>query len=85
MPKNPSERSSIRSLQARAAAHRSWANTANPSARTAAGRATFLDRFEREFAHLPAAERERRAKHARMAYFSDLARKSAKARQRASR
>ena len=76
--------SAVRSLKARAAAHTSWANTEDPSARTAPGRKAFLDRFEREFAHLPEAERVRRAAHARKAYFSKLAAKSAQARKRAS-
>jgi hypothetical protein len=50
---------------------------------TAPARAAFLDRFEREVdpdGLLPAAERARRAEHARKAYFTRLALKSAKAR-----
>ena len=50
---------------------------------TAPGRLAFLDRFYDEVdaeRKLPAAERERRAKAARSAYFSRLALKSAKAR-----
>jgi hypothetical protein len=50
---------------------------------TAKARATFLERFEREVdpdGTLPEGERLRRAEHARKAYFSQLARKSALAR-----
>lgn len=73
------------SLSARAAAHQSWANTDNRSARTAPARAAFLDRFEREVdpeRRLSPAERIRRAESARRAYFLKLAAKSAKARNR---
>jgi hypothetical protein len=67
----------------RLGAHKSWANTENPTARTAPGRRAFLERFEREVdpdGVLPAAERARRAEHARKAYFTALALRSAKAR-----
>jgi hypothetical protein len=77
----------ICSLKARSAAYTSWANTEDPSARTAPGRAKFLDRFEEQFADLPEPERKRRAEHARKAYFTMLAAKSAevrRARKRAS-
>jgi hypothetical protein len=50
---------------------------------TAAGRATFLSRFEQEVdpnGELPAAERQRRAEFAKKRYFAQLALKSAKAR-----
>lgn len=70
-------------LRARAAAHQSWANTENRSTRTRPAREAFLRRFERLVdpnLQLPAAERERRAEHARRAYFLTLARKSAAAR-----
>lgn len=76
---NPSERS----LRARAASHASWARTADPGARTAPGRAAFLDRFEKRVdpdGALAPAERARRAEHARKAYFTSLALKSAQAR-----
>ena len=56
----------------------------DPAARTAAGRAKFLDRFEREADpdnRLSAEERAKRAERLRRAYFIDLAAKSAKARQ----
>lgn len=82
MPK-PKPTPAERSLQARSAAHSSWAKTADPSVRTAPGRETFLDRFEREVdpeGVLSVEERERRAKHARRAYMADLARRSAQTR-----
>lgn len=74
-----------RALVARIAAHQSWANTADPAARTAPARKAALDRFEREVdpdGVLPAAERARRAEHARKAYFTRLALKSAQARRK---
>jgi hypothetical protein len=74
-----------RTLRARIAAHSSWANTADPAARTAPARAAAMERFEREVdpdGVLPEAERKRRAEHARKAYFSRLALKSAKARRK---
>jgi hypothetical protein len=72
-----------RRLRARAAAHASWANTADPAGRTAPGRKAFRDSFEREVdpdCVLDPAERARRAEHARKAYFAGLALKSAQAR-----
>lgn len=69
-----------RSLRAKIAVHASWANTADPSARTAPGRKAFDQRFYDQVdpdRTLPEAERERRASHARSAYFSRLAYKSA--------
>jgi hypothetical protein len=74
-----------RSLIARLAAHESWANTADPSARTAPARRALLDRFEREVdpdSLLSPAERARRAGHARKAYFARLALRSAQTRRR---
>jgi hypothetical protein len=74
-----------RRLRSRSAAHTSWARTSDPQARTAPARAAFLDRFEREVdpdGVLEPAERTRRAEHARKAYFSQLALKSARARRR---
>ena len=50
------------------------------------GRDAFLDRFLREVdpdGVLPETERQRRAEHARKAYFQQLARRSAVARQQA--
>ena len=75
-----------RSLIARLAAHESWANTADLSARTAPARRAMLDRFERQVdpdGVLPLAERARRAGHARKAYFTRLALRSAQARREA--
>ncbi len=72
-------------LRARLASHASWAQTSDPSARTAPARQKFLDRFEREVdpdGTLPPAERARRAEHARKAYFTRLALASAKARRK---
>jgi hypothetical protein len=77
--------SSVRRLQAQSAVHTSWANTPDPAARTAPGRKAFLDRFERLVdpdSRLGTAERARRAEHARKAYFTTLAAKSAVARRR---
>ena len=74
-----------KALRARIASHASWANTADPSARTSAGRSAFLERFEREVdpeGVLPEAERKRRAEHKRKQYFAQLAFKSARARRR---
>lgn len=76
---------SVAKLQAQAAAHLSWANTASPAARTEPGRRAFLDRFEHQVdpdGSLSPDERTRRAKHARKAYFATLAAKSATARRR---
>ncbi len=72
-----------RTMRARLAAHQSWANTADPTARTAAARDAFARRFEDQVdpdRTLPPAERRRRAEHARKAYFQRLALKSAQAR-----
>ncbi|WP_433506764.1 hypothetical protein ACQP04_09905 [Pseudonocardia halophobica] len=80
---------SDRALIARIAAHTSWANTSDRSARTAPGRAAaraaMLDRFEREIdpdGTMSPAERALRAESARRAYFSRLALRSAQARRR---
>ena len=76
---------SQRSLRARVAAHESWARTSDPSARTAPARAAFKSRFEREVdpdGVLSEAERQRRAEHARTAYFTRLALRSSKARRK---
>lgn len=77
-----------RSLRGRMAVHRSWANTADRSARTARGRSAFEARFERQVdpeGVLPAAELRRRAEAARRAYFAELALKSSQARRRKTR
>lgn len=76
---SPSERV----LRAKLAAHSLHAQVADPAAHTAPARRAFLDRFEREVdpqGLLPAGERQRRAEHARKAYFLRLALASAKAR-----
>ena len=57
----------------------------DPRDTTAKARESFLARFEDEVdpdRRLPADERLRRAEHARKAYFTQLALKSAKARRR---
>jgi hypothetical protein len=75
-----------RSLRARLAAHESWSRTADPAGRTANARRAALDRFERQVdpdGSLNPAERSRRAEHARKAYFTRLALKSAQARRKA--
>jgi len=77
-----------RSQQARSAAHSSWARTPDPAARTAPARQRFLGRFERDVdpdRALDEVERQRRAAHARRAYFTALALKSAKARAKKAR
>ncbi len=76
---SPSERI----LRSRLASHASWARTVDPSARTKPARAAAAERFENEVdpdRQLPSAERARRAEHARKAYFTALALKSARAR-----
>jgi hypothetical protein len=72
-----------RSLRARMAAHALHARVADPAAHTAAARAAFLDRFEREAdpeGALDPAERSRRAEHLRREYFTRLAYASSRAR-----
>jgi hypothetical protein len=57
--------------------------THDPHETTAAARAAFLQRFEREVdpeGKLPAAERARRAEYARRAHMAKLALRSARAR-----
>ncbi len=74
-----------RSLRARLAAHEKWAATVDPTAATEPARRAFLDRFEKQVdpeGILEPAERARRAAHAKKAYFSRLALKSARARSR---
>jgi len=69
---------SERSLAGRAAAHQSWANTPNRSARTAPARAGLDARFLAEAGGDPI-----RAESLRKAHFAALALKSAKSRRRA--
>jgi hypothetical protein len=79
MSLTPSERA----LRGRIGAHLSWANTADPKARTKPGRDAFLARFEREVdpdGVMDPAERARRAGHLRKAYMQELAIKSAQKR-----
>lgn len=75
MPSSPNERS----LAGRIAAHESWANTPDRSARTAPARAGLDRKFLDQAGGDPI-----RAAHYRSAYFARLALKSAKARRRAS-
>lgn len=75
--------SAQRSLRARLAAHRSWANTSDRAARTAPGRQAAMERFETAVdphGQLDTAERARRAESARKAHMCELAMRSAKAR-----
>lgn len=72
-----------RQLRARLAVFTSWANTSDPSARTAPARAAANNRFERQVdpdGTLPPEQRARRADAARKAFFTRLALASAKAR-----
>lgn len=74
-----------RSMAARVASYSSWANTADPSARTAPARAAFMERFERQVdpdGVLPVVERQRRAEAARKAHFTRLALASARSRRK---
>jgi hypothetical protein len=69
---------SERQLRASIAAHESWANTSNRSARTAPARAALDQKF------LDAADGDPvRAAHLRKAHFARLALKSAQSRRRA--
>ena len=75
-----------RTMIGRIAAETSWARTDDRAARTAPARKAMLDRFEREVdpeGVLAPAERARRAEHARKAYFTRLALKSAQSRRKA--
>lgn len=72
-----------RTLRARLGAYTSWANTADPSARTAAARKAARERFEKEVdpdGLLPPDERARRAEHARKAFYARIQLKSAQRR-----
>jgi hypothetical protein len=74
-----------RSIRAQIAAHESWAQTEDRSARTANARKAMLDKFERQVDpdnELSPAERAKRAEHARKAHFKRLALKSARSRHR---
>lgn len=67
-----------RRLQARIAAHESWAATTDRTARTAAARQALHEKFLTEAEGDPV-----RAAHLRKAHFARLALKSAQARRRA--
>jgi hypothetical protein len=74
-----------RSRRARIAAHASWAATTDRAARTAAGTAAFLARFDQQVdpdGVLSDALRADMACHARIAYMLQLAERSAEARRR---
>ena len=78
--------STERKLAAQIAAHESWANTPDRSARTAPARAALMAKFENQAdpdGTLLPAERARRAEHLRKAHFQRLALASAKSRRRA--
>lgn len=65
-----------RSLRARMASHASWANTADPEARSRPGRDAAFKRFEDQVdpdGTLPPDERFRRAKSAQSAHMAQLA------------
>jgi hypothetical protein len=68
---------SERKLRAQIAAHQSWANTQDRTARTASGRTALDRKFLEEAGGDPV-----RAKHLRKVYFLRLALKSAQARRK---
>lgn len=73
-----------RTLRARIAAH-TLHSRVDPQEHTAPARAAFLDRFERQVdpdGVLSPEDRARRAEHARKAYFTQLALRSAQARRK---
>ena len=81
----PARNERQRALISTIAAHEKWARTPDATAATAPARAAFLDRFDREVdpdGVLAPQERARRAEHARKAYFTRLALKSAQARRK---
>lgn len=72
-----------RRMRAEKAAHTSWANTADPAARTAPARRAALGRFERQVdpdGTMDPDERERRAASARKAFYRSMAYSSARSR-----
>lgn len=72
-----------RTARAKLGAHTSWANTTNPTARTAPAREAADRRFEKQVdpeGVLPPEERARRAKHARAAFYARIQLKSKQAR-----
>jgi hypothetical protein len=73
----------LSSLAAKVAAHASWKNTEDRTARTAKARAAALARFENEVdpnGVLPPEERRRRAEHARREHLARISLRSAKVR-----
>ncbi|WP_446224829.1 hypothetical protein ACTWPB_06785 [Nocardia sp. IBHARD005] len=77
-----------RTLQARIAAHESWARTGDRAERTAKARAAMLSKFDRLVdpdGLLSAEERAYRADQARKAHYTRLALKSAQSRRRRAR
>lgn len=83
MPGSDSLTPQQRALRARLAAH-TLHSQVDSRAHTEPARRAFLERFERQVdpnGTLPPAERTRRAEHARKAYFTRLALRSAEARQ----
>lgn len=81
---------SERQLAGRIGGHRSWARTSDRTARTANARANGPGQLSYHYDEvdpdrvLDPEERDRRAQHARKAWFAELALKSAKARRKAS-
>lgn len=74
-----------RSLRAKLAAESSWANTSNPTERTAPAREASFKRFEKLVdpeGTLDPEERTRRAEHARRAHMTRMSYLAAKARQK---
>jgi hypothetical protein len=72
-----------RQMRAEVAAHTSWANTADRSARTAPARQAMLSKFEQRVdpdGVLDPVERTKRAESARKAHFRAMAYKSARVR-----
>lgn len=72
-----------RRIRAQIAAHTSWANTDDRTARTAPGRQAVIEKFEREAdpdGRLGPAERRRRALHLQAAWMGRIALKSSKRR-----
>jgi hypothetical protein len=67
----------LRTLQARIAAHESWARTPDPTARTANARQAFEDKFLDQAGGDPV-----KAEHLRRAHYLRMALASAKARRR---
>jgi hypothetical protein len=72
-----------RSLRARLAAYKSWANTTDATVRTEPARRAAMSRFERQVdpgGVLPPEERARRGRAAMRAYFTELSLRSSRAR-----